>query len=177
MRFIKSLLRKTDIQTSHHSNHTISSFGNLIIQLSNHHTKIIPKSIELRNIYIYARIVFCLDASTDGRAPSSRPSSVVVAYYSTIMNIIISLLPFNFPRFLLFELFRFDDASFLRVSSHHRFSHHVERHVFSTRSIHQCHSISHGFCSNFFAFMTLRFFASLRIAFLMSSASSPSALP
>ena len=124
-------------------------------------------------IYIYARIVFRLDASTDGRAPSSRPSSVVVAYYSTIMNIIISLLPFNFPRFLLFELFRFDDASFLRVSSHHRFSHHVERHVFSTRSIHQCHSISHGFCSNFFAFMTLRFFASLRIAFLMSSASSP----
>ena len=82
-------------------------------------------------IYIYARIVFRLDASTDGRAPSSRPSSVVVAYYSTIMNIIISLLPFNFPRFLLFELFRFDDASFLRVSSHHRFSHHVERHVFS----------------------------------------------
>ena len=81
-------------------------------------------------IYIYTRIVFRLDASTDGRAPSSRPSSVVVAYYYTIMNIIISLLPFNFPRFL-FELFRFDDASFLRVSSHHRFSHHVERHVFS----------------------------------------------
>ena len=41
-------------------------------------------------IYIYARIVFRLDASTDGRAPSSRPSSsvIVVAYY-TIMNTII----------------------------------------------------------------------------------------
>ena len=37
-------------------------------------------------------------------------------------------MPFNFPRFL-FELFRFYDASFLRVSSH-RFSH-VER-VFSS---------------------------------------------
>jgi len=47
------LLQKTDIETSHHSNHTIPPIGNLIIQLSNHHTKIIPKSIELRNIYSY----------------------------------------------------------------------------------------------------------------------------
>ena len=50
MRFIKSLLRKTDIQTSHHSNHTIPPIGNLINPLSNHHTKIIRKSIELRNV-------------------------------------------------------------------------------------------------------------------------------
>ena len=59
MRFIKSLLRKTDIQTSHHSNHTIPPIENLIIQLSNHHTKIIPKSIELRNICMCVCVCEC----------------------------------------------------------------------------------------------------------------------
>ena len=100
MRFIKSLLRKTDIQTSHHSNHTIPPIENLIIQLSNHHTIIILKSFELRNI--------CL------RRPSARgpralhalpPRSVHPPAFHFLTHAFVSFLaraPLDEPRDLLF---------------------------------------------------------------------------
>ena len=81
MRFIKSLLRKTDIQTSHHSNHTIPPIENLIIQLSNHHTKIILKSIELRNINIYiwsTRIGFTRDKEVVRYSISTTPPFEII---------------------------------------------------------------------------------------------------
>ena len=104
MRFIKSLLRKTDIQTSHHSNHTIPPIENLINPLSNHHTKITRKSHNLRNIYIYIApsSLSCLEFFYKGerhkRDKNPKPYSKYLGFLNPNTKVFRAIfLPFFFP--------------------------------------------------------------------------------